>query len=386
MVTNEGHNLGFILSSPRSGSSLLSAILDGHRSVHVPNEPWLLLALSTLYPKPNTNPYSTYRHDQHQAIKAMSQFLTQEQFYTASRNFATTAYNSVLKDNNKTILIDKTPRYYHETTMLKALFPEAKKIWLKRNPLDVAASYLSTWKITPDQLTGDPLLPCSYDLTFGFKWLADFADSTSNIIEIKYEDLVTNSNKIIQEVCEHMGVDYDESLLDYKQSKSIVSNTLLTMGDKKLLKHSRPHSNSVHGWEKILNRDQVQHLINYIGEDIFVRMGYQNTVSHLKSIGYQFPSQEELGNSHNLIFKKEITINSYLKNYENSPLGFLDGLSGPNANCESGFKSNAMALICYYENRLREHKKIKYPWYFYLRAWQYRRNRNQLRRMFQERL
>jgi Sulfotransferase family len=310
------NNIGFILSTPRSGSTLLSAILDGHSSIHVPNEPWLLLALSTLWSDSSTHPYSTYRHDQTLTLEAMRKFISQEQFYAASREFATTAYNAVLKENNKNFLIDKTPRYYHALHMLKALFPSSKKIWLKRNPLDVAASYLTTWGITPEQLTGEPFSTWSLDLTLGFKSLSEFADLKDNILEINYEDLVINSNQVIEEVCTHLGVKCEKNILNYSKSKSIASNTEYSMGDKKILNYSTPHTNSIRSYEKTLNRDQIQRLINYIGEEVFQRMGYQETIFELKSQGYKFPPQKDVDNLYYEILEKEKAIQSNLLKQE----------------------------------------------------------------------
>jgi len=40
---DQGSNLIFILSLPRSGSTLLQRILGGHSQVHTVAEPWLML-------------------------------------------------------------------------------------------------------------------------------------------------------------------------------------------------------------------------------------------------------------------------------------------------------------------------------------------------------
>lgn len=311
MIDNIGQNLGYILSSPRSGSTLLSAILDGHTSIHVPNEPWILLGLSTLYPNEETHTRTICRHDQQYAVQGIRQFITPEQFYEASRKFALAAYNSVLETKKKTILIDKTPRYFHAIPMLKELFPAAKKIWLKRNPLDVAASYLSTWSITPEMLTGNPLLPVSFDLTFGLPSIAEFASTSSNFIEIKYEDLVSDTEQVVQKVCAHLDVSYENEMLKYTKSEAIASNTQQSLGDKKILKHHRPHSQSVNTWVSVLDSAQVQLIVNYLGEEIFVRMGYQDTIAQLKLMGYKIPSQHSVSARKHEILEKESRLYSH---------------------------------------------------------------------------
>jgi hypothetical protein len=311
MIDNNGQNLGYILSTPRSGSTLLSSILDGHKSIHVPNEPWILLGLSKLYPNEETHKHTIYQDNQQYAAQAIRRFLTPEQFCEASRQFALAAYNSVLETKKKTILIDKTPRYFHVIPMLKELFPAAKKIWLKRNPLDIAASYLSTWSITPEMLTGTPLLPVSFDLTFGLPSIAEFASTSSNFIEIKYEDLVSDTEQAVQKVCAHLDVSYDKEMLEYTKSEAIASNTQHSLGDKKILKHHRPHSQSVNTWVSVLDSAQVQLIVDYLGEEIFVRMGYQDTIAQLKIMGYKIPSQDSVSTRRSEILEKESTLQSY---------------------------------------------------------------------------
>ena len=48
MIHPTGKNLVLILGQPRSGTTLLGALLESHAEVHCPPEPWLLLALEAL--------------------------------------------------------------------------------------------------------------------------------------------------------------------------------------------------------------------------------------------------------------------------------------------------------------------------------------------------
>ena len=48
MIEGEGHNLAFILGLPRSGTTLLSVMLDKHPQVLCPPEPWIMLALESV--------------------------------------------------------------------------------------------------------------------------------------------------------------------------------------------------------------------------------------------------------------------------------------------------------------------------------------------------
>jgi hypothetical protein len=162
MISESGENLVFICCLPRSGSTLLSAILGNHPDVCSPPEPWVLLRLAEVYGEPAEGKI----YDDHVASKAVRDFLDHDDFVASARSFAVTAYNRRLTRGGHRILVDKTPRYYHILGFVRELFPRAKMIWLRRNPLDVAASYKVSCKGL-NYLTGKTLDPISFDFSVG---------------------------------------------------------------------------------------------------------------------------------------------------------------------------------------------------------------------------
>jgi hypothetical protein len=316
MIDRDGNGLAFLLSLPRSGSTLLSAIFSGHEVIHAPNEPWILLSLSSIYDAaPTRSGISKSRHDDGWALRAMKDFLTHEQFTRASREFAFSAYQSSLAEAGKTFFIDKTPRYFHILPWIDELFPLSGKIWLKRNPLDVAASYLTTWGDTPEQLTGDPLVPGSYDLTIGLRQLADYVDKRGDVLEVRYEDIAIDPVPILEQVCAHLKVSYQPGMVEYEKSGDFAQRQLRALGDKKLYNHSLPHSGSIGRWEKVLAPAGVQRLVDFLGVGIFERMGYPETVSRLRAMGVRFPTDAELVDRHSEILGKTL----------DSPVSALEG-------------------------------------------------------------
>lgn len=53
MFEQSGKNLGFIFCLPRSGSTLLSVVLNNHPNIYCPPEPWFLLKLVKIMDKGN---------------------------------------------------------------------------------------------------------------------------------------------------------------------------------------------------------------------------------------------------------------------------------------------------------------------------------------------
>ena len=108
-----GENLIFIISQPRSGSTLLQRILFGHPDVQTSAETWLML-----------HPAYSLRHrgitadyNAHFAYEGAKEFLEN---YTrgrdvqldAIREWARMIYQDAIDKHQKRWFMDKTPRYF----------------------------------------------------------------------------------------------------------------------------------------------------------------------------------------------------------------------------------------------------------------------------------
>lgn len=128
----------FLISLPRSGSTLLPHILGSHSSIASSAEPWILLPhLLTL----KKNAIKAIYHAEIGRI-ALSDFISQveeeeDAYFKAVRKYAHYMYNSFLKCTKKAFYVDKTSRYYLTRPELYRVYPDAKYIFLIRNPLSV---------------------------------------------------------------------------------------------------------------------------------------------------------------------------------------------------------------------------------------------------------
>jgi protein-tyrosine sulfotransferase len=294
-ISPTGANLVFLLSAPRSGSTLLGAILANHSALYCPNEPWLLLNLYGLF---DGKPHAMGNPNENLATVALRELLSEKQFSHAARSFALSVYNQKLHQQHKQVFVDKTPRYYQVLSFLDHLFPDAKKIWLMRNPFDVAASYAATWQVPVAELVGESLSPNSLDLTIGLRNYSRYFQGQKNTFEIRYEDIVTDAPGALQRLCAFLEVPYEPGMEDYDRgdpSFSAMKDQL--MGDKNIFSHSRPHAQSVGKWKQHFPTEDLQRLVNLIGENTLTRMGYDDTITELKAKGCQFPQQQEIDDS-----------------------------------------------------------------------------------------
>ena len=90
------------------------------------------------------------RHDSKLAHRALTDFIGAmsdglDAYYTAVAKFADHLYGASLAESGATLFLDKTPRYYMILAELEAVFPQARFVFLLRNPAAVVTSIYSTW-------------------------------------------------------------------------------------------------------------------------------------------------------------------------------------------------------------------------------------------------
>jgi len=291
MVSSEGENLVFLLSMPRAGSTVLSLLLGNHSKVLCPPEPWFLLKVSVL----TQRCYIDSAFNDELATKGTKTFLQGDIFIEAARSFAATAYNKHLLASGKTIFVDKTPRYYHILPFIDQLFPKARKIWLKRDPLDVALSYRDTWGFGTEVITGEKITFASFDFAVGlFNLEAYFKDPSPCKLEVQYEALVQSPAETLADLCRFMNIEFEAGMLDYIQNRELVArHRASVMGDKKALATPSVHTRSVGKWAQKLSLTEIQQIVDLLGFDIFRRMGYSETVDTLQALGMQACSEAE---------------------------------------------------------------------------------------------
>jgi glycosyltransferase involved in cell wall biosynthesis/SAM-dependent methyltransferase len=281
MIDSEGHNLAFLLGLPRSGTTLLSVILDRHPQVLCPPEPWVMLALESVGKVCVRHPA-----DSRLLGQAVHEFVDGTSGLEAARSYAMTLYNRRLESAGKTIFVDKTPRYYHILPFLRQTFGEARWIWLQRNPLDVAASYKSSWQVDLARVLGEGAdhPAWAFDLVIGMEHLLREADATDpRVLLLKYEQLVAEPEPQTARVMQFLGAQAAGEQLHFDLSNSAFAKSFA--GDKKIATTAGPHTQSVGTWKTAFNRDELQTLFDFIGAESFCRLGYCQTVDELKQCG-----------------------------------------------------------------------------------------------------
>lgn len=259
----------FLLSLPRSGSTLLQRLLLTNIDIASASEPWIILPLLNTLKKENT--HSVYGHQI--TVDAIEDFYSlfennKDDYLKEIRTFVLSLYAKAA--HNRPYFLDKTPRYSLIAEEIYQAFPEGKYIILWRNPLAIIASALETWKNGKWSTSH-----LKIDLYCGLENLINFHENYCNdIASIRYED-ITKDIKELKRIFEYLELEYcEEDILKF-------SNVKLSgrMGDPiGTYKYSSVKNDSEDKWKSTLaspvRKLWCRNYLKWIGEKRLGIMGY----------------------------------------------------------------------------------------------------------------
>jgi Sulfotransferase family len=214
----------FLLSLPRAGSTLVQRVLASHPEVATAPEPWLLLP--QLFSFRERGSWALYGHVP--ASRAIREFAARlpngdADYVSELRRFILALYAKASPGKER-YFVDKTPRYHLIAEELRVIFPEARWIFLWRNPLAVAASMITTW---------------GRDRWRPERWRLDLVEGPRNLVEayerhpdeacaVRYEDLVEDPEVAWPRLFAHLDLEFDPSSLTSLASLQLPAR----MGDR----------------------------------------------------------------------------------------------------------------------------------------------------------
>jgi len=207
----------FVLSLPRSGSTLLQKMLAVSPQVATVAEPWICLPLAAML-EPHAIVAEYWHENCAQALEDLFQELPggRGEYARRAADFVRGIYGSVAGDSGATVFVDKTPRYYLIVPFLAEAFPDARFVFLFRNPLEVLASILKAWH--KDRI--GPLLKGNYvDLVRGPGLLAEAQRMLGDrALSIHYSRLVADPEAEVKRTCAYLDIPFEPAMLtDYRQ-------------------------------------------------------------------------------------------------------------------------------------------------------------------------
>ena len=274
-MDNLGENLIFLISQPRAGSTLLQRILSGHPEIHTMAEPWIML--HPIYAIKENGLLIEF--DAKLAKQGLEDFISQapeglKLYYKALRRMGGTLYNRALELSGKRFFLDKTPRYHLIIPELIKVFPQAKFIFLLRNPLAVLSSTLKTW--FQNNLESLQKSPNYLDIIQGpLNLIRGILLLNQKAIIVKYEEVVEDTETTVKAICYRLGIAFHKEMLTYGNKPKPAGRFGDSVG---IAKHNNAVPYYIDRWVENLQSSQLfefsQYYMRTLGPKIFDLMGY----------------------------------------------------------------------------------------------------------------
>lgn len=298
----EDTQLIFLISQPRSGSSMLQQLMIESPQIKSTPEPWFMLSLIYTYKTTKLAGEYNPNYSQINFAQYLNQFDKGLQRYQGHiQKTALDLYSWFLKKNSSAFFLDKTPRYYHIIKELIELFPNAKFIFLSRNPIAVFSSILHynfNGKVA-SMFSNDRY----HDLYTAINLISDFKKKNNpNTYFINYENILLNSKTELENLFDFLKITYPEDIGTYRVNS--LFSTTQSVDKKSLKKHNKPVKNYINAW--------VDDVDSYQKKIIYIEYLKSLNSENLKVLGY---NKKEIINEIAKIKHKRTLFNFHLSDY-----------------------------------------------------------------------
>lgn len=181
----------FVLSSIRSGSTLLRVILGSHSRLYAPHELHLGSVSARLTTWYSRNAMAELGFDETELTDMLWDGMLAE----------------ALRASGKTTLVEKTPAHVFMHRRLARVWPDARFLFLLRHPGSIHRSWRAAH---PDR---DPDAMVAEVLRYVDKLQEARTDLTG--LDVRYEDLATDPERETRRICRYLGIGWEETMLEY---------------------------------------------------------------------------------------------------------------------------------------------------------------------------
>ena len=205
----------FIVGFPRSGTSLLEQIFASHTQICAGDELPFISALENHVCQTTLKSQLAFPDCFTDTQLEVNMVNTMREFYLDG----VASYG--LPSNGKKLFTDKMPLNLLYLGLIHLLFPDSPIIHIRRHPLDVCLSAFFTNFSTGNRYAMRLEDTASYysevmALTEHYKQHLNL-----NYLELRYEDLVTNTEVEVRRLLDFIGLEWDENCLSHHLTKRI---------------------------------------------------------------------------------------------------------------------------------------------------------------------
>ncbi len=237
----------FLVGSERSGTTLLRLMLDQHPDIAFNLESeFLVTRIGDNGEFPDVREYRVFL--EHDRVFRHSEFRIDE-----SLDFAS-LLNDFLEQKRSRDGKKKVGATIHfDFEKIRRVWPNARYIYLYRDGRDVARSVVGMgW-------AGNVYVAADWWISAEEEWSRLRSHlSSEDWIEVRYEELIGQTEKELRRICEFIGVPYSERMFDYVENSS----------------YGLPDTSLNYQWKARMRRRDIQRLEARIGDRLRAR-GYE---------------------------------------------------------------------------------------------------------------
>lgn len=239
----------FLISPPRSGSTLLERMLSAHSQIAGGPEPHLLTPLAHLgyFERVDSAAYDPVISQE--GIRELVARLPggEEEYLAACRAYTDRLYQNLLDAQpGHARLLDKTPAYSLVLPFIAKLYPRAHYVVLTRTPLAVLSSQASSF------FDGDfeEAVRLSPVVERYVPAIARFLrEAQVPKLHVSYEALVSDPRAKLEGICDFLGLPFEESAIEYGAGSRGTATGARGLGDPTgVAQHGRPVTGSIEKW------------------------------------------------------------------------------------------------------------------------------------------
>ena len=183
----------FVLSSIRSGSTLLRVMLNTHTQIHAPHE----MHLAGLH-------LSFGGRFIDDAMTEIGLDEVQLEYLLWDR-----VLHRELTRHGKKVIVNKTPSDAFRWRRIVDCWPDARFIYLLRHPAAIADSWSRAKPDAPTERIVGTVLP--------YMKAVEEARANRDGLTVRYEDITLDPEREMRRICEFIGVEYEPAMVDYGQ-------------------------------------------------------------------------------------------------------------------------------------------------------------------------
>lgn len=296
----------FVLTPPRSGSTLLRVMLGGHPQLFAPPELYLM-SFNTLGErnKSFTGRFNFWREGLLRAVMEVKKCDLEtarevlEEY--ESRDVTVKEFYGIMQEwIGDKFLVDKTPFYPLDTRILNRMeedFEDPFYIHLIRHPYGMINSFLEAKTENlfryEHPFTGIQLAELIWLITHEnvLSFLKNIPQERH--FPVKFEQLVKNPQQVMMHLCDRMGIDFNEEMIQpYKEKKKRMTDSIhplsMMLGDVKFHNHKGVNDKTADRWKDNFSEDFLSDKAWEIAE----KLGYEKPKAEMvfESTGWETQS------------------------------------------------------------------------------------------------